>query len=201
MGVIYMATSKTTGKSYIGKTVKNLNARIGEHVAVSQRMPRSHFHKALVKYGQQDFEWAVVCQAPSHALNRLERFYIRAFGTYEHGYNSTLGGDGKSGWCHSGETRRKISLALRGKNSGKSRVFSVQHKLALSRSHKGHSQPDSQKLAVSKPILCVETGYIFPSIRRAAEMLGISKGNISSVLAGRRQRAGGFTFVFVGREL
>lgn len=46
----------------------------------------------------------------------------------------------------------------------------------------------------SPEFICVETGMIYRNQAQAARDLGICRGNINSVLAGRRQSAGGLTF-------
>ncbi|WP_446332480.1 NUMOD1 domain-containing DNA-binding protein [Burkholderia sp. SR8] len=40
-------------------------------------------------------------------------------------------------------------------------------------------------------MICVETGVSYPSIAEAARSTGLSQGNISAVLAGKRRLAGG----------
>ena len=43
-GVIYMATSKTSGKSYIGQTQKSLNDRINKHFYSVRHNSNLYFH-------------------------------------------------------------------------------------------------------------------------------------------------------------
>ena len=50
---------------------------------------------------------------------------------------------------------------------------------------------------LGKPILCIELNQIFPSVTDAARQLSLSKGNLGSVLAGRRKSAGGYHFEYV----
>lgn len=45
---------------------------------------------------------------------------------------------------------------------------------------------------MSHPVLCLETGEIFPSTHEASRQTGVSRGNISSCLNGKRKTAGGF---------
>lgn len=46
----------------------------------------------------------------------------------------------------------------------------------------------------SPEFLCLETGMIYRNQAQAARDLGVCRGNINSVLAGRRHSAGGLTF-------
>ena len=45
-----------------------------------------------------------------------------------------------------------------------------------------------------KAIICIETGERFESVKKAAEKTKTNKNAISMVLAGKRKRAGGFTW-------
>ena len=102
-GIIYKHTCKSTGKSYIGKTIQKL----------SQRMAKpyySHFDNALKKYGWGDFETETLGVYPVECLGTMEKIFIAKYNTYESGYNSTTGGEGH--YILSEESRNKISKAL-----------------------------------------------------------------------------------------
>ena len=59
--LIYKATSKTSGKSYIGKTTNTLKQRVGEHIRKSKKSKHTnHFHNAIKKYGKDDFVWEIL---------------------------------------------------------------------------------------------------------------------------------------------
>lgn len=61
-GIIYKATSKTSGKIYIGQTTTSLNNRISnhKHKALYNIDLKNHFHNAIRKYGIDDFIWEVI---------------------------------------------------------------------------------------------------------------------------------------------
>ena len=62
MSLIYRATSKTTGKSYIGQTILPFNKRKAAHINEAKRTPYSlscKFHKAIIDLGEDDFEWFI----------------------------------------------------------------------------------------------------------------------------------------------
>lgn len=48
-----------------------------------------------------------------------------------------------------------------------------------------------------KKILCIETNTVYKSIKEASAITKTHTGNISSVCAGRRTKAGGFTWRFL----
>ena len=65
--LIYMATSKSSGGSYVGLTGRGLDVRRAQHVADALRSARrgmAHgcpaFHAAIIKHGQDDFDWSIV---------------------------------------------------------------------------------------------------------------------------------------------
>ena len=97
VGLVYLATSKTTGKSYVGKTVDFIKRKIQHKSAafnLNCKAYNSHFYCALRKYGWEDFSWKILQdQIPEQYLVELEKFYIFLFRTYENGYNDTIGGD------------------------------------------------------------------------------------------------------------
>ena len=67
----------------------------------------------------------------------------------------------------------------------------------LSRGRTGSKHSDETIAKLSKPVRCVETGRIFPSIKCAAESNGTISVNISKVLLGQRLTAGGFHWEYV----
>jgi group I intron endonuclease len=50
-----------------------------------------------------------------------------------------------------------------------------------------------------KPIMCIETGEAFPSIKEAAKKMGVTPGFLTNVLKGRKQTAKGCHFKFIGK--
>jgi len=62
--------------------------------------------------------------------------------------------------------------------------------------------PEKSRIRLSKiqkPIKCIETGEVFPSIKIAAEKMGITPGFLGNVLKGRKQTAKGFHFNYIGK--
>lgn len=56
--------------------------------------------------------------------------------------------------------------------------------------------------ATSTPVLCLETGEVYPSVREASRQTDINQGNISACCNGKLKSAGGFHWVkFVERDL
>ena len=107
-GAIYLIRNNITRKLYIGKTIQDVKKRWKEHIAASfnsqHKDYNSHFHRAIRKYGKDN--WTIytikICSSSNlnmlnSILNRAEIYYISQFDTYHNGYNSTKGGDGVIG--------------------------------------------------------------------------------------------------------
>lgn len=113
--IIYKATNLVNGKVYIGQTVKTLEKRKRKHIndAVSNRS-KNVFHKALRKYGEDNFTWEVIDSAESETeLSEKEIYWISFYHSYiyvdnSNGYNMTIGGEGANGFKHSDETKKKM---------------------------------------------------------------------------------------------
>lgn len=119
IGYIYKITNKINGKSYIGKT-NNLIRRWNEHK--SGKGGTAILSKAFIKYGINNFLFEKLIRIQSKKIDKLncilsalEKYYIRKLNTFHDGYNATIGGDGTSNYHHSDITKKKISLANRGK--------------------------------------------------------------------------------------
>ena len=94
---IYKATSKTTGKVYIGQSCQSLDKRMNQHLsrAMTNYDPNNHFHNAIRKYGFSDFSFEIIEDniIDNETLNEREKYWIEQYNSYYDGYNSTFGGD------------------------------------------------------------------------------------------------------------
>lgn len=155
-GVIYKATNVLNGKSYIGQTVCGYKDRFAAHVRASMDESDIYFHRALRKYGHENFKLSVVASAYSKQdLEDKEILMIRKHRTMKCGYNLTPGGRSLAGdsnpnygnkWTDkqrshlsvmrkgtksSEETRRRVSIASTG------RKHSEESKRKISDANKG----------------------------------------------------------------
>lgn len=112
--VIYKATNKINGKLYVGKTY-NFEKRKREHFYdIDNNLP---FHRALKKYGKENFEWEIIDTAKTEKeIIEKEIYWIKKLNTCIHspnsnGYNITLGGEGGVSW----NSRPIVQFDLNGK--------------------------------------------------------------------------------------
>lgn len=97
--IIYKATNQLNGKSYIGQTSRKLQQRINEHhKKASIENPRLLFHRAIRKYGKENFSWEVLVETSHENANTEEINLILKFDTrVPNGYNIAKGGDANFG--------------------------------------------------------------------------------------------------------
>ena len=96
--IVYCATNKINRKKYVGVTKQGLDKRrhAHEYDSTKDNPNITHFHRAIKKYGKDNFEWKIVETYPTYeeALEG-EKFYIKKYKTINpHGYNLTYGGSG-----------------------------------------------------------------------------------------------------------
>lgn len=108
---IYKITNKVNQKIYIGWTKhKNPIKRFKKHIYESNYNPVYILHKAIKKYGQNNFSFEVLEKFTNiKIVKEKEKEYISKFNSYYltgHGYNMTLGGEG-----HIGKTFATVSTA------------------------------------------------------------------------------------------
>lgn len=98
-GIIYKITNKTNGYSYIGLTTKSLERRFNRHLQDAKSGSSYVFHRALMEYGEENFEKEVLeNNIPRENLPEREIYWIAHYHTWImdeqcKGYNMTRGGD------------------------------------------------------------------------------------------------------------
>lgn len=111
--IIYKATNKKNGKSYIGQTSYELEFRIKSHFSEAKR-DNLPFHNALLK-NEKDFNWEVIEKCTTkEEMDEMEFHYIKKYNTlFPNGYNLTFGGEGNYGWIPTENQKLNISDGLK----------------------------------------------------------------------------------------
>jgi hypothetical protein len=105
---------------YVGQTIRTLKQRKSSHLSSSKKGSTYYLHRAIRKYGAENFKWEVIYNASSEEeLNEKETFFIKEYNTNsQDGYNLTEGGRGIRGWKHSELTKEKIKqCAIKNKSA------------------------------------------------------------------------------------
>lgn len=154
---IYMIVNNVDNKIYIGQSI-DIDKRFKSHKQKlnSNTHYNVHLQNAWNKYGENEFEFSIICECEENKLNELEEYYIFCLDAtnLEIGYNVALGGNSSK---TSDTTKKKLSLLNQGEKHPK-----------------------------SKSIYCVELDKVFPYARKITEELGINHGNIIRCCKGTR---------------
>ena len=179
---VYKHTSPS-GKVYIGITCQNPLRRWQN--GFGYRL-NDYFFRAITKYGWDNFRHEIILTGLSkEEACAAEVALIASHNSTDPscGYNISRGGE------HSApteETRRKIGAKNKGRKPytyGKH--LSAEHRRKISENYAGGPTPCS--------IICVELDTTYPSIKVAAQTLGIrDTSSIYRCLSGTRETAAGY---------
>lgn len=165
---IYMLTCKVNGKRYIGQS-NNIKRRMNEHRRCQSFAPV--ISRAIAKYGWDAFDKTVLEFCPVEELDEKEIYYIAEL---KPEYNLAKGGGGPTGCKPSPETIELLRQAAK----------------------KQWADEEYLKL-IKKPIICIDTGEIFDSVKSAAAKVGVNRSCVSGALTGRWKTAGGYRWHYL----
>ena len=113
MYYVYTITNLLNYKIYVGQTRNPLNRWSSHKCEVNKNRLRFPIHKAIAKYGIDSFQFCVIASAFTvEEIDKLEIYWIDQFDSRNNkmGYNLAIGGNSNSGWHHTEESKRKISI-------------------------------------------------------------------------------------------
>lgn len=149
MAVIYKIKNEVNGKIYVGFTTKNPpGKRFSEHKSSSYNGSPTHLHRAMRKHGTGAFSFEVLEETTDvkHAIGFLEPKYINEL---KPEYNMTLGGEGRTGYHLSEESRKKISKAQKGIPNA---TWTNEHRQNMSIAHKKSEKTQQHLWIVSESL-------------------------------------------------
>ena len=94
LGYIYKITNQINQKCYIGQTIQSVQTRWTKHINSIGTEKEYAIHKAIKKYGINNFIFEIIEQCDANLLNEKEIYWINYYNSYENGYNLTRGGQG-----------------------------------------------------------------------------------------------------------
>lgn len=102
MAYIYCIKNNINGKCYVGKTLKSPKERFSEHLYDAYKPTEENrpLYRAIKKYGKDNFSLQTLEECADELASEREIWYIKKLKTYAHGYNATIGGDGKQLFDH-----------------------------------------------------------------------------------------------------
>lgn len=197
---VYMHITPSN-KVYIGITSVDVERRWqgGRNYKTSP-----HFNSAIKKYGWKNIRHEILFT--NLTKEQAEKKEIELISFYNStnpnkGYNIENGGN--STGKLSEETKKKISMANKGKNTYKRRCHTEEEKKRVSEKLKGRTSPmkgkhwsESQRARVGTAIVCLETGEVFYSLHDAQRKTGIDRCAISKVIKGIYKQTGGMHFEY-----
>jgi group I intron endonuclease len=136
---------------YFGQTIDGYLKRFQRHIEKSESKKGAfRLHKAIKKYGIDNFKIERVCICPENLLDKMEIFYIAKYKTNickhgdEFGYNMTDGGEGGKGRTVSEKTKQLMREAATG------RKMPEEAKKKMSETRRGGKLSRKTKKKISK---------------------------------------------------
>jgi len=147
--IVYKISNMKNLRVYIGITTQKLLIRWAQHKRVSagnKKLRSLHFD--IKKYGKENFTIEAIETCSSRkVLNSREKFWIKKLDSFNNGYNLTTGG-GRN-FKMSEDTKRKISIAKKGKMSKEQRA-SIKKATKNNKNFLGYKHTDTTKKEMSK---------------------------------------------------
>lgn len=209
---IYLWTNLVNGKKYVGQTTC-FYRRMKNYRYV---YPNAYMEHAVNKHGVDNFDITILERdVPLDKLDEREQYWLDYYQSYDldKGYNickiasTTKGITHTEEWCqeHSDYMKEKwkdveYRKFWHDKMSGENNYFYGKHFSGELNPMYGkhHSQTTKDKLSkvIGKSVRCVETGDVYTSITRAAQVIGVTRCVVSEALH-KGYRAGGYHWEFV----
>lgn len=162
--VIYMFKNKVNGKVYIGQTIRTARERIKQHIQTSSNTKsknHSHLHRAISKYGLQNFEVSIIERClTQQELDEREIYWIAYFDSTNpnKGYNKESGG----------------------KKGKKVPPLTAEHKAKLLKAHIGthHTEQTKLKMSNSQKAVWKDQNYYNTQIERFKKLMGWNSNKV-----------------------
>lgn len=166
---------------YVGLTSQSLSRRFSQHI--SKRKLDKNFYKIELVQEYLTLAESII----------LEELLINQYYTRIHGFNTSPKSINGYSNLHSEEMKQKWSEERKGKKVSEEHAA----KNRIARLGQKNSPEHQAKIIKPKAVMCLETGKVYKSGRKAADELNLKYSKISNVCTGKRQSTGGLHFKFV----
>lgn len=195
---IYKVTNITNGKIYIGFT-SNYQKRVNRHIYNSKHREQ-HFYNAIRKYGAQNFIFEPIYETLDgyHCKEVMEPFFIGEYDSFNHGYNSTKGGEGSEGYKHTDNARLKLSLV--DKHGTKNPFYNKKHKMKsveINRQKNIELMTEKKGKTIGQYSIDGRLIQVHKSIRSAARSINKTHPSILNCCKGLLEHAHGFVWRYI----
>lgn len=194
---IYKITNKVTEDIYVGKTSRTLAERFYHHCYDSLNS-QTHLHRAIRKYGKENFIIELLEECDDSMLDELEVKWIAELNP---AYNMTKGGEGGpthhlQSWKEGMAKRRSMKgegNPMYGKGGMKGKVHSAETRAKMAESHRNrwNNMDDERRRARSAKLAGASNpmhgktpsnarkieygGVVYNSIAEAVRLTGLSE--------------------------
>ena len=200
MGSIYKVECLVNHKVYIGLTNISIQQRWTGHIGASFNPNHSDydfsFHRAIRKYGIDNFIIEEIDQGKGEVLKEKEKYWIQVYDSYNSGYNETLGGDGQCKYDYDIivdfylSHHNSVTLTCQEFNIYDQVVYSALQSHNINYKALPKNKP---RQSHNKKILLVEKNIIFNSMKEIDDYFGkMVHPNIRRCLNGGTKKAYGY---------
>ena len=201
------------GKVYIGQTGDTLKKRWSRGYNV-MRKRRGAIGEAIAQLGKENFTIEALCtNLTQEGAWALEAWFIEYYDSLnpEKGYNGKTGGQNKGSRMNEAAKEKLRKLYEESPEYRKSLSEGVLRSYAKNPERRKNKSELMKRLCAEgkndcfiysdnrpRPVMCVETGVVYSSLREAARVTGIN--NISAACKGIYIHAGGYHWKFVNEN-
>jgi group I intron endonuclease len=157
---IYIITNLLNQHHYVGMTSKSLSERWSLHKADARRNKPWYLHRAIRKYGEDNFRIDLLEETKASSLEELGKIETSWIEKLKPEYNMTTGGEGHTGIStagekngmfnkkHTEESKQKMSENRKGKGR---RPGDLNPRFGKTGTFKGKTHSEETRLKMKKP--------------------------------------------------
>lgn len=176
---IYKITSPT-GRIYIGQST-DIQRRFRDYLKKRSVEKQKRLYNSLQKYGPENHTYEILQLCEIKEMNAIERRYQDLYdATGEMGLNIRTTNDGKRSGTLSQISKDKISIANSGNKNGMYGKKITEHAKKLQR-----EKLSGAKNYLYKPIIHIECGIFYDTLKEAADIIGVDRRNLWAKLVGK----------------